>query len=140
MDQEAVAVSQGVREGESSMQMSGPNEVIIDGVKYAPVCDNIKIYYMHDNHTSSRVYGTSLNEILANADILEKKSPCGMLCDVTVFAGKKEIRRVGACVHSWGKRDHSVWANGKSVWVEEVMRDPDITRLLSTNVEVQDED
>jgi len=111
-------------------------EVIIDGIKYVPekpIPDEMSIWYMHDNHMFSRLYGITLDEILDNADLIENKSSYGMLCSVILQCKSKEVRRVGECVHSHGK-DKKSWEEGKITWRKAMEEDPDVMRLLGTNI------
>jgi len=108
------------------------NEVIINGKKYIPAeaeADNLGVYYMHDNHTFSKLRGTTIDAILAEADIYARDSRCGMLCPVIVSSGKKELRRVGSAAHA-PCCSNDKWEEGKAKWREEVEKDEDIMRLL----------
>lgn len=92
---------------------------------------SIIFLYLHDNHTSTRLYGATLDEVLAHADAVESKNPDGMLCPVYLMRGDKEVRRVGRGAHSsCGKRR---WIAGKAAWRNAVEDDPDVMRLLPFN-------
>lgn len=112
-------------------------DVIIDGVRYVPAhseLDRIGFWYMHDNHTFTRLSGTTLDEILKSADELEAQSSYGMLCPVHLSAGGREIRRVGPSAHSRGGNDpKDVWNAGKAAWRIAIESDADAMRLLPFN-------
>lgn len=105
--------------------------VVIDGVRYVPenqepVPDRASFWYMHDNHTFSRLTGT-VEEIVAAAREWAKKSPWGMLCPVTLLRGEKEIRRLKKCVHAQRELGDT------TEWEAEVRSDADVMRILSEN-------
>lgn len=116
-------------------------EVFIDGVRYIPaqcVPDSIGIWYMHDNHTFTKIYGTTLDAVLAAADAVEAESSYGMLCPVHLLSGKQEIRRVGPCVHSGSSKDtKDKWSAGKAAWRLALEADADVMRLLPFNAGVE---
>jgi len=112
-------------------------EVMIDGVRYVPDpthADEVKFYYMHDNHTFSRLIGATIDEVLASADAMAKKSRCGMLCSPMLLARGKEVRRLKAVAHApcFGS-DDSKWLAGVSEWRTECEADSDVLRLVSSN-------
>lgn len=118
--------------------------VVIDGVRYIPAeaqPDEVKFYYMHDNHTFSRLPGTTLGEVLENADVMAKESCCGMLCSPTLFAGGQEVRRLKAVAHApcCGRGDAN-WVAGKEAWKKECETDASVLRLLATAEENQGAD
>lgn len=90
-----------------------------------------RFYYMHDNHTFTRLYGTTVDEILKEADRVESSSSYGMLCPVILMRGNKEVRRVGTSVHSGSRNDTKIkWNEGKEIWKKEVLADNDIINSL----------
>ena len=112
-------------------------DILINGVRYIPAeaqADEVKFYYMHDNHTFSRVSGTTLDEVLKNADVLAEESCCGMLCPPTLFSGGKEVRRLKSVAHApcCGRGDAN-WIAGKEAWKKECEADPSVLRLVATN-------
>jgi hypothetical protein len=113
-------------------------DVVIDGVKYVPAHlppDSISIWYMHDNHTFTRLYGITLDEVLANADKVKAKSSHGMLCPVHLTQGGREIRRVGPPAHAGSSKDtKDKWVAGKSAWRAALLADADVMRLLPHNI------
>ena len=110
-------------------------KVFIDGVRYVPADpqpDEIKIYYMHDNHTFARLHGATLDEVLANADQLAQESPCGMLCAPTLLFDGKEVRRLKNHAHAPCLiEDDSGWIAGKADWRSECEADGDVMRLMA---------
>ena len=115
-------------------------DVIIDGVRYAPDplhVDTVKFYFMHDNHTFTRLKGATLDEVLAHADAVEagEWGSYGMLCPAMLLHGKKEVRRVGPPAHARGSKDpKDHWNAGKAKWREVVETDIDVMRLLPSEL------
>ena len=111
------------------------NAIVIDGVRYIRAeaqPDAIKVYYMHDNHTFSRMNGSTLDEVLFNADLVAKWSPCGMLCAPTLLFGGKEVRRLKNNAHApCLSEDDSRWIDGKAAWRSECEADGDVMRLMA---------
>ncbi len=110
-------------------------KVFIDGVRYVPADpqpDEITIYYMHDNHTFSRMNGSTLDEVLFNADLVAKWSPCGMLCAPRLSVDGKEVRRLKNHAHApCVNKDDSRWIAGKADWRSECEADGDVMRLMA---------
>ena len=99
--------------------------------------DSISIWYMHDNHTFTKLYGKTLKAVLARADAIEAESSYGMLCPVHVLQGKQELRRVGPCVHAGSRKDtKDKWNAGKAAWKAAMKSDADVMRLLPFNAEL----
>lgn len=110
-----------------------PHSVVINGVRYVPensenVPDRASVWYMHDNHTFSRL-GGGVEAILREARRLGKESPYGMLCPVMLLRGEKEIRRLKKCVHSRKELGDT------SEWEAEVRGDADALRLIEANLQ-----
>jgi hypothetical protein len=109
-------------------------EVMIDGVRYVPDpmhADEVKFYYMHDNHTFSRLTGATIDEVLESANMMAKKSRCGMLCPPMLLAGGKEVRRLKAVAHApCGDDGDAKWDAGVEAWRKECEADSDVVRLL----------
>ena len=96
--------------------------------------DSIGIWYMHDNHTFTKLYGKTLKAVLKRADEVEAKSSYGMLCPVYVLQGKQGLRRVGPCVHAGSSKDtKDKWNAGKAAWKAAMKADADVMRLLPFN-------
>lgn len=91
---------------------------------------SVSVYYIHDNHTFSRVYGTTVDEVLAMADQIEAKSAYGMLCPLNILYMGEGWRRVGCCVHSGAP---AKWEEGKAKWKELVLADEQAIGLLKNN-------
>lgn len=119
-------------------------DILINGVRYIPAeaqPDEVRFYYMHDNHTFSRLPGTTLDEILENADARAEESCCGMLCAPTLFAGGKEVRRLKSVAHApCCGRGAANWIAGKEAWKKECAADTSVLRLLATAEENQGAD
>lgn len=114
-------------------------DVIINGIRHKPdedVPDKVSFWYMRDNHTFDKLYGTTLDDVLQAADSIETESSGGMLCPVLLLSKEKEIRRVGPCVHSRGTKDlKEYWNLGIAKWRKAVEADADVMRLLPTNTD-----
>lgn len=112
---------------------------MIDGVRYVPAeaqPDEVKFYYMHDNHIFSRLHGTTIGEVLDAAETMAKESRCGMLCPPTLLAGGKELRRLRAVAHApCCGSDDSKWLSGKEAWRKECEADSCVMRLVSSNAD-----
>lgn len=113
------------------------NEVVIDGVRYIPDpkhADGVRFYYMHENHTFTRLHGATLDELLANADAIEAESSYGMLCPAILMHGDKEVRRVGPAVHAGSSKDpKDRWNAGKGEWRKAMEEDAGVMRVLPSN-------
>jgi len=113
------------------------NSVMMTGCGDPMHADEVKFYYMHDNHTFFRLTGTTLDELLDNAEAMAKESRCGMLCPPMLLAGGKEVRRLKAVAHApCCGSDDSKWMAGKEAWRKECEGDSDVMRLVSSNVQV----
>lgn len=106
-----------------------PEEVIIDGVKFAPVATSIRFSYMHENHTFQCLTGDTIEDIVKNATHIAEQSPYGMLCPAIIFSGEKELRKVGRSVHHDSGRPDK-WRQKCRDWLTEVIKDPDALRLI----------
>jgi len=112
------------------------NAVMIDGVRYVPDpmrANEVKFYYMHDNHTFSRLQGATIDEVLTAADAVALESPCGMLCPPMLLAGGKEVRRLKEVAHAPCCDSNSNWIAGKEAWRAECEADSCVMRLVSSN-------
>lgn len=111
--------------------------VMIDGVRYVPdpmYPDEVKFYYMHDNHTFSILTGDTIDEVLASADAMAKESRCGMLCSPSLLVGGKEVRRLKSVAHApCCESGDARWLAGVAEWRAECEADSDVMRLVSSN-------
>lgn len=104
-------------------------EVLINGVRYVPedpktIPDRAPVWYMHDNHTFTRLKG-SLSEIIRQARELARKSPYGMLCNVAIISYEgNEIRRLKEVVHA------TTELGVTSAWEAEIRADPEALQLI----------
>jgi hypothetical protein len=111
-------------------------EVLINGVRYVPADnspDEVRFYFMHDNHTFTRLLGATLDDILAHAEDVESApgGSYGMLCPAVLLSDGTEIRCVGPCAHAGGSKDpKDKWREGKAKWLKAMKDDPDIMRLM----------
>ncbi len=108
------------------------SEVFIDGIRYVPDPNHItrmSLYYMYDNHTFASLKGT-LDRILETAKEAESRDHYGMVCDVTLFNGDREVRRVGGCVHGRGSKGMEDFETRLNAWAKEIVKDEDVKRLL----------
>jgi hypothetical protein len=106
----------------------------IDELRNLDTPDSLSVYFMHDGHWFTELKGNTLDEILAHADAIESSEDgsYGMLCDITLLRGKREIRRVGPAVHARGSKDSKdKWNKGKAEWKAAAESDPDIQRILA---------
>ena len=93
--------------------------------------DEAKVYYMHDNHTFSPLLGTTLDEMLAQADGMAKESPGGMLCPPILLKNGQEMRRLQQVAHApYDLKSVQKWEDGKKAWRLECENDADVMRLL----------
>lgn len=90
--------------------------------------DNIRVYYMHDNHTFTRLHGTMPEELAEDARTIAKASPYGMLCQVILCHGDKEVRRLKENVHARTELGDT------SKWEAELRADTEAMALLAKNV------
>lgn len=103
----------------------------------APEADrvsSISFFYMHDNHTFTRLKGSSVDEILDHADQVEAgpNGSFGMLCPARIVYTDKQERRVGECVHSDGEREPKhKWESGKILWKHALCSDADIAKFFA---------
>ncbi len=108
------------------------SEVFIDGVRYVPDPDRatrMALYYMYDNHTFVSLKGT-LDRILETAKEAESRDHYGMVCEVILLNGDREIRRVGGCVHGRGSKGEEDFETRLDAWAKEIVKDEDVRRLF----------
>jgi hypothetical protein len=95
-------------------------------------------WYMHDNHTFTRLKSSTIDEMCKEAFEIGKESPYGMLCPVTVLNAEtdKELRRVGSIVHTTesSELNDTKYANAIQQWKHEILQDADIRAHLIENI------
>jgi len=96
--------------------------------------DRISFYYMHDNHTFSKLKGRTLQQIADHCYAVREKSHYGMLCPPILLQGDREIRRVGDPVHCPGPNKDPIWFDGINKWIKALEKDADVMRLVLTNI------
>jgi hypothetical protein len=91
------------------------------------VPDRISLWYMHDNHTFTKLKG-SMKKVMKKAEELRDESPYGMLCSATLLKGDKEIKRVGISLHA----RKGYWSDGHTIeeWRDSIYQDLDALRLM----------
>ncbi len=106
-------------------------EVIIDGIIYKPVIDNITVYWMYDGQVFGNIEDTSsIDCILEQADEFWTKDQYGCLCPIGLNQGETEIRRVGGMAH--GHPNPEYWNEQKQKWRESVESDPDVMAVINS--------
>jgi hypothetical protein len=91
---------------------------------------SISLWYMHDNHTFTRLDG-GIDAAIAKARELGVESPCGMLGKaVLVDAEGRDVRRVGNSIHA----KHGFTESDLLAWRESVLADAEAARLLALAV------
>ena len=95
--------------------------------------DSVNFYYMHDNHTFSKLYGTTVDEVMEACSKIRNKSPWGMMCPPILLRGTKEIRRINHAVHCHGIDKTKEWNNELIAWKKEIEKDYDLMRCIVNN-------
>ena len=92
--------------------------------------DRVSLWFMHDNHTFTRIPATSWEEVRVEAEKLVAGDPSGYFCSATLLQGRREIRRVPAGV---------VVSVDRSVdeWIQALQADPDVMRLIGDPADEQ---
>lgn len=113
-------------------------KVIIDGVEYVPnpsIPVRVSFYYMHDNHTFTKLYGTTLDEVIRSANVVELSSSCGMLCPFHLLNTKDHTVKQGTiAVHSsYSYNPKDQWEEGIKLWKQEAENNEDVMRLILFN-------
>lgn len=101
-----------------------------EGLQRSP--DSMSVFFMHDNHTFTRLVGGTIDELLAHADQIEASDggSYGSIGQISLLLDGKEVRRVGPTVHSRGAKDpKDKWNDGKAKWRAAAAADPDVMRL-----------
>lgn len=87
----------------------------------------VSLWYMHDNHTFSRLEGT-VDEVVARAKRLVQLSPYGMLCPPRILnSNDHPIRQLGRGIHA---RENGFSDVELDEWVQRLRSDPDALRLM----------
>lgn len=110
--------------------MTQSHVVLIDGVPYIPDphhATRVRFWWIHDNHTFTRLEGKSVGQILAHME--EVKTPWGSLCSAILLHGDEEVRRVGLSVYN-NPSCPEKWGADLSAWRDAIEADPDIRRIL----------
>jgi hypothetical protein len=117
--------------------------VVIDGIRYIPdpnCAETVLFYFMYSNLAFDRLYGTTLDEVLAHADelALNISGSSGMLCPALLLQGQREIRRIGPIasaptIDDQGVFDRDLWETGKKKWRSILEKDADVVRLVKLN-------
>lgn len=97
------------------------------------VPNRMGIYYMHSNHSFTKLKGQTLEKIIEHLTEIRKTSYYGMLCPIILSRDDKEIRRIGPPVHCCGSDQNNRWESGVADWVRIVKADEDVMRLLPKN-------
>jgi hypothetical protein len=95
--------------------------------------NQIRFYYMHDNHAFSRLKGQTPKQIIEHCNEIRKTSYYGMLCPIILLLDDKEIRRVGVSAHCPGPNNDAEWKHNVAEWAKSINADADVLRLISTN-------
>lgn len=86
------------------------------------------IFYMHDNHTFTKLVG-DIDAVVAAARQIALESPYGMLGAATLLnSAEKQVRRAGDGIHA---RTEGLSESDLAAWRAAVMADPDAARLLA---------
>jgi hypothetical protein len=109
------------------------SEVVIDGVRYVPD-NNINVasfWYMHDNHTFSRLKGSTLEELAESGFQHGLSSSDGSLCPVTIIGeDDKEKRRAGLMVHHSYRSTPEQWRSEVDRWKSALEADEEVMMLI----------
>src|SRR5690554_4273602 len=113
-------------------------EVFIDGIKYVPEQQKsqyISFWYMHDNHTFSRLDGNTLEELAESGYNFGLRSPCGMLCApsiITHFSDfkKREETIVGKSVFHPFSGNLDEWKDEVNKWTNAIKDNPEALKLI----------
>lgn len=109
------------------------DSVLIDGVRYVPDpthVNRVSFWWMHDNHTFTRLKGNTLSEVVQNAKRVRAETPYGSLCPAILCHDKKEVRRVGKMIFD-NPTHFSKWQKDLTDWCTTMESDADIMRVLS---------
>ncbi len=92
-------------------------------------------YYMHDDHTFSRLRG-NIAEIVRLARMMGRESPYGMLCPLYLVNDRgQDHRRVGKSAHA---RADGIDETALEAWRIAVTDDPTACWLLEENLASED--
>jgi len=94
--------------------------------------DNISMWGMYDNHTFTRYYAKTPEELIDEwRKSLREDDPAISLCPVVVKVGKKELRRVGEMLHPDYVKGVPRDEEAIRAFCAALYADPDISRLMS---------
>lgn len=90
-------------------------------------CDHylISFWWMHDDCTFVRLKGKNLDEIVAHAKKIAKKSPYGMLCAAKLLKEGRDFRSIGKPVF-----EHKNWEENLQKWVDAIKNDSIAMKLI----------
>ena len=91
----------------------------------------VRFYYMHGNHTFTRLKGNTLDEILVHADKVVTVDPGGMLCQPILMHKDIEVRRIGVNIHHLSYEPEG-WEQEKIRWREAAEKDHDLIYFMQT--------
>lgn len=101
---------------------------LLDMVKASPIVPvEITVWYMHDNHTFTRLHG-DMAAVIDAARKIAYESSYGMLGSAILLnSDGGEVRRVGKSIHA-----RIGFEEGDLIkWRESVLSDPDAARLFA---------
>lgn len=115
-------------------------EVIIDGVRYLPeqhlVCEYVSFYFMHDNHTFTRLEGKTIEQIANEGFKIGWKSHGGMICPATIMKKfscderGREFRKGGFANYN-SSMSEGEWKAEVNNWMIMILSEPEIVRLVA---------
>lgn len=113
-----------------------PHSVLIDGIRYIPdprpdLPRKLSLWYMHDNHTFTPVFGTSVDELCRKALLLEQQSPYGMFGRLRLLRGDLVEREIGDYVHSGGSAVPLRFSHELEGWRKMVEYDTEALHLIA---------
>lgn len=95
----------------------------------------LSFWYMHDNHTFSRLVGSTLDELAEWGFQHGLKSPCGSICPVkliTIDENEKTTEKsFGIMVHNRYKMDYQAWKTEVQKWKEALQDIPEVRELIA---------
>lgn len=109
------------------------NSVIIDGVPYVPdtqYANRVSFWWMHDDHTFTRLEGNTLDDVIKSAERVWTKYAHGSLCPAVLCHDRKEIRRVGKMMFHYPNKSN-VWKEDLAHWRSTMEADVDVIRVLA---------
>jgi hypothetical protein len=87
-------------------------------------------WFMHDDHTFSRLRG-NLDETIKAAKVMLEESPYGALCPLTIVDDEgRDVRRVGQMVHSGYDTGRTFNVGQMIAWRAQAEADSEVMRLF----------